>query len=688
MRKTSGRIRVVMTLFLFWASCAYLSQASASATQSPEPSTGIKDGAGSYYHFMLARRYEELAGIYGSEHYANLSVSQFQKAISDDPHSLYLHVQLGDIYSRMRRDADAKAQAKWVLKENPNYAPAHRLLGEVYLHGLGQMASQQAEKANLEKAIHQYALLAQLDPQDTKSAILLGRLYQLDDQPEEAAETFRKVLQADPNSASALGYLARLQLNQHQFKEAEQTLEKIPPGDRGAEASTLLGAAYMESGAYDQAAENFKAALAMNPVNPRVRAQYAEALMRSGKSDEAREQFAEVIKTDPQNGQAYLRLAQIDQSMGQFQQATQQLDKAKKFLPGDDLEVPYTEAQLQDALGHPDAAIKTLQGLLAKTAAPDGKYSEDEREDRSIFLERLGMIYSDQQDFSQAVATFREMEALGGEDIPARAEALIAETLEGEGQLPQAVDEAGNGLRSYPKSKSLNILYATLLGSEGHVDQAVEKLRDYMKADGASVQMERAIVEIYLQGRRYRDAENVAQQLLQKNLGQSDREDAQVLLATVYDQQKKYGLAEEQYKAVLASNPLDAEAYNDLGYMLADRGVNLPQSVNYIKHALQLQPNNGAYLDSLGWAYYKMSRYDLARPPLERAARLMANDPTVLMHLGNLYVKLGDKQEAMDAWRRALKNYPSALDTSFGAAQANKLKKRLHRLERQLAKNK
>jgi tetratricopeptide (TPR) repeat protein len=687
MRNKSSKAGVVTTLFLFWVGCAGVFPLPAHAAQSPQNSVASA-GGGSYYHFMLARRYEELAGIYGSDHYADLAVSQFQKAIADDPHSLYLHVQLGDMYSEMRRDADAEAQAQWVLKLQPNYAPAHRLLGDVYLHSLGQTASQGTAKANLEKAIHQYALFAQLDPQDTKSAILLGRLYQLNGQPEQAAQTFKKVLSADPNSAGALGYLARLQFDQRQFTEAEQTLEKIPPAQRGSEAAAMLGLAYMESGEYDKAAQNLKSALAMNPVDPRVRGEFAEALLRSGKNEQARNQFAEVIKTDPKDGQAYLRLAQIDQSAGQFQQATQELNTAKKLLPGDDLEVAYTDSQLQVALGHSDESIKTLQGLLARTATPNGKYSEDQREDRSIFLDQLAGIYRNKQDYSQAIATYQQMEALGGKKDPPRAEARIAETLQMEGKIRPALDEAAAGLKKYPQNQSLNILYATLLGSEGHVDKAVDKLKDYMKVGGGSLQTQWAIVEIYSQGHRYRDAETVAEQLLDQNLGKSDREYTQVLLADVYDRQKKYALAEQQYRAVLASNPHNAEAYNDLGYMLADRGVNLPQSVSYIKHALKLQPNNGAYLDSLGWAYYKMSRYDLARPPLERAARLMANDPTVLMHLGNVYLKLGDKQQAAQTWSRALQNYPSALDTDFGSAQAGKLKKRLNRLERQLSRNK
>jgi len=108
--------------------------------------------------------------------------------------------------------------------------------------------------------------------------------------------------------------------------------------------------------------------------------------------------------------------------------------------------------------------------------------------------------------------------------------------------------------------------------------------------------------------------------------------------------------------------------------------------VEYIKKALALEPDNGAYLDSLGWAYFKMARYDLALDPLEKAAKLLGNDPTVLDHLGLLYLKLGKKQDAAQEWRRALKNWSSSPDADFDASAAAKLQKRLSQLERQLPK--
>jgi tetratricopeptide (TPR) repeat protein len=114
----------------------------------------------------------------------------------------------------------------------------------------------------------------------------------------------------------------------------------------------------------------------------------------------------------------------------------------------------------------------------------------------------------------------------------------------------------------------------------------------------------------------------------------------------------------------------------------------LDESVKYIQKALELEPNNGAYLDSLGWAYFKMGRYDLAQPPLEAAARLIQNDPTIHEHLGNLYLRQGKTARAQEEWQRALKEWPAAVSSDFDADQAKELQKQLDELKSHMAHDK
>jgi tetratricopeptide (TPR) repeat protein len=108
---------------------------------------------------------------------------------------------------------------------------------------------------------------------------------------------------------------------------------------------------------------------------------------------------------------------------------------------------------------------------------------------------------------------------------------------------------------------------------------------------------------------------------------------------------------------VLALNPQSAATLNYLGYMDADRGVELDQSLNYIKEAVSLDPTNGAYLDSLGWAYFKLGKYDLSEENLNKAVLRMGSDPTVQDHLGDLYQRTGRLKLAAAHWQRAVEEW-------------------------------
>jgi Flp pilus assembly protein TadD len=111
---------------------------------------------------------------------------------------------------------------------------------------------------------------------------------------------------------------------------------------------------------------------------------------------------------------------------------------------------------------------------------------------------------------------------------------------------------------------------------------------------------------------------------------------------------------------------------NYLGYMWADQGVNLEQALALIERAVALQPDNGAYADSLGWAQYRLGRFSEARESLERAAELTPDNATIHDHLGDAYLALGDVERARAAYERALE-----LDDHD---DANKLREKLARL--------
>jgi len=678
-----------ISLFLLGATSLAGAQAPAqsapdksAAQATAEQTATTPDHAAAYYHYMLAQRYKELAGIYNRGDYVDRAISEYKKAIEADPASLFLRVELAELYWRVTRVADAVSEAQAVLKSNPNDVAAHRLLAHIYLGSLGSSQAGPSVPEMLQKTITEFEAVTRLDPSDSESALILGRLYKVNNEPQKAEAIFKKVLQDNPDSRSVLVNLTQLYFDQGDYRKVIDLLGSIPDSRMDPSLLYLLGNAYMQTHNLDKAEGAFEKALEREPDSQDIRRAYAEALMAHGKMQKARDQFEEILKVTPEDGATYLRLGQLDREMGRFDDARQDFEHAKTLAP-DNLEVPYQQALLEDTQGHEDKAIAILEDLLKKTAKPGGNYNPAEANNRSVFLQRLGQIYRAEEKYAEAIETFQSIVALGKDQAP-RGEALIVETYQLNRQPQKAMAEVNEAIQKYPHNQQLLMQRASLLGEQGHRDEAVKQLQGMLNNTPQDQDVYLAIAQIYSQAKQYPKAEAVIQKALALSNNPDDQEYARFMLGSVYEREKKFDLAEEQFKKVLAVDPLNDAASNYLGYMLADRGVRLDESVHYIEKALQLEPNNGAYLDSLGWAYYKMNRFGQAEAPLQKAVQLISNDPTVREHLGYVYLALGKKVEAQREWEHALKIWRKASASDFGPEQAAKLRKKLNHLKHEL----
>jgi Flp pilus assembly protein TadD len=126
------------------------------------------------------------------------------------------------------------------------------------------------------------------------------------------------------------------------------------------------------------------------------------------------------------------------------------------------------------------------------------------------------------------------------------------------------------------------------------------------------------------------------------------------LLGSAYERTGQRDRAVEEFRRILKIEPDFHAALNYLGYTFADQGVNLEEALKLVSRAVTLDPDNGAYVDSLGWTYYRLGRTEQARGTLERAARLEPEDATLQEHLGDVYVALGQMERARQAYQRAL----------------------------------
>ncbi|MGB2605649.1 MAG: tetratricopeptide repeat protein [Candidatus Sulfotelmatobacter sp.] len=674
--------RVVLIVFSFAVAAAAQtspsSHADSKSDQSkPAQSSPAKaDRATAYYHYTLAHMYEEQVTIYGRSELANKAMEEYRLAIESDPSSEFLTSALAELYVKTGRIRDAVLEAQDIIKRDPSNLEAHKLLGRIYLRSLGDMPGGGNGSDNVLKlAIEQYEMIVKIEPNNVDDHLLLGRLYRLNNDLQKAESELKTAVKLDPDSEEAVTTLALLYTDEGDTAHALQVLSAVPDAGRSAKLYAALGATYEQRKDYKSAIDAYKHAIQLDRDNLDAIRGLAENLLNDGQIDAALDQYRVIADANPEDAQTYLRISEIYRRQGKYDDALDSLKKAQAMVP-DALEVPYNIAVVYQAQGRYDDAAKLLQDLLKKTEKPDNSYSQSDRNNRGIFIERLGMVYRDQENYPAAVEAFRKMIPLGDENARTGYQDVI-DTYREAKQWPEATAAAKEALQKLPNDRELRMVLDAQLADTGDPEKPLADVRSLLKGtpEDRDVYLRLAIMNQRL--KRWSDAEEALNKAEQLSTKPEDKEYVYFLRGSTYEREKKYDEAEAEFKKVLAVNPQSAATLNYLGYMNADRGVQLEESLNYIKAAVSLEPTNGAYLDSLGWAYFKLGKYDLAEESLNKASLHMSSDPTVQDHLGDLYQKTGRLKLAAAHWERAVeewnKTVSSEVDGELFAATQKKL---------------
>lgn len=634
------------------------------------------DRAAAYYHYALAHMYEEQITMYGRSDLANKAMDEYRLAIEADPSSEFLTSGLAELYVKTGRIRDAVLQAQDILKRDPNNLEAHKLLGRIYLRSLGDMPGDGNGSDNVLKlAIDQYEQIIKIEPNNVDDHLLLGRLYRLNNDLQKAESELKTAVKLDPNSEEAVTTLALLYTDEGDTVRALQVLSAVPDAGRSAKLYSALGATYEQRKDYKGAIDAYKHAIMLDRDNLDAIRGLAENYLNDGQIDKSLEQYKVIADANPEDAQTYLRMSEIYRRQGKYDDALDSLKKAQAMVP-DALEVPYNMAVVYEAQGRYDEGEKILQDLLKKTEKADNSYSQSDRNNRGIFIERLGMIYRDQENYPAAVDAFRKMLPLGDDNARTGYQDII-DTYRDAKQWSEATAVAQEAARKMPNDRELRMVLDAQLADMGDPEKPLADVRSMLKGtpEDRDVYLRLAIMETRL--KRWKEAEEALEKAEVLSTKPEDKEYVYFLRGSTFEREKKYDQSEAEFKKVLALNPQSAATLNYLGYMNADRGIELDQSLNYIKEAVSLDPTNGAYLDSLGWAYFKLGKYDVAEENLNKAALRMGSDPTVQDHLGDLYQKTGRLKLAAAHWQRAVEEWSKTIgpevDGDLYAATQKKL---------------
>ncbi len=642
------------------------------------------DHAASYYHFGLAHMYEEMMAMYGRSEYANKAIEEYRLAIAADPSSEYLTAALADLYNRTGRIREAVLDAQETIQRDPNNLQAHKLLGKIYLRSLSDPQSGGSPEL-LRLAIEQYEATVRIEPKNPENYLYLGRLYQLNKDLAKAEDMFKQALKVDPGSEEATINLAYLYSDEGDSKRAQEILNSLPEASRTGKIYAAMGALYEHQKDYKSAVAAYQRALMLDKGNLEAMHGLAQNLVNDNQMDAALAQYKALQDADPQDAQAALEMAKIYRRLGKFDLAMESLKKAEPFAQDSmALEVAYNEALLLEAQGKFDEAITAFQRLITRTTSADGKYSAGERSNRALFLSRLGNLYRQSGKPQSALETFRKIVDLGGEEA-ARGYQELIDTYRDQKQWQEATRTAQEAVKKLPGDRGLKLTLALQLADDGKVDESIQLAKSTLKGDASDRETYISLSQILARLKRWKEAEDAVNEADKLAARPEEKEYVQYFRGSLYERQKKYDQAEQAFRQVLQQDPNNSTTLNYLGYMLADHNMRLEEALGMIKRAVEMEPQNGAYLDSLGWVYFKLGNYDQAEDNLRRAAEKTPNDATIQDHLGELYAKTGKLKLAAMHWERALDEWGKSMAADVDQQDVVRVQRKLESTKVKLA---
>ncbi len=296
------------------------------------------------------------------------------------------------------------------------------------------------------------------------------------------------------------------------------------------------------------AEQAYRKAADSQPDDVNHRKELAQTLLNEEKYPEALEQYQRLSQMDADDPDNYLRLAEIYRQIKQLDKAEQNVLLAKQRAPNS-LEVIYYEAAIYEDEGRFDESIRVLSDAVTAVKT-ESEFTPARRRTLAILYQQLGQLYSETSNYTAAVNTYEEMLRLGPEE-DRRARVLIIDAYRDARDMPKALDAAHKAVDAYPKDRPILIAQALLLGENAQADQAAAKLRALLDGTPADFEIQLDIAQVYEQVKRWPDAEQAIHAAEKIEPDSSGKEMTGFLLGAIFERQKKYDQAEEEFRKVL-----------------------------------------------------------------------------------------------------------------------------------------
>ncbi|HOO77455.1 MAG TPA: tetratricopeptide repeat protein [bacterium] len=407
--------------------------------------------------------------------------------------------------------------------------------------------------------------------------------------------------------AHALYAVAVASMLHHHPDEAVALLRRVIELDPDAyEPRVKLGAILLGRDEAEKAVPLIERARDLAPSLPRVGMLLGAAYQKAGRIGDAEVELERVISFAPPEKSPYLLLGGLYQAEEKKEEAARVYETGRRALP-DLPEFPF----------------------------------------------KLGLLSLDGDDPAAAADLFREALAVdpgfGDAWLP------LAFALDRQGLGEEAAEWYEKVSRDAPGNTAVYERLWRIYLERGEYNLAAGKLRMLTTLEPLSAQAWFALGMVeHLRG-DYGEAVSAFEQA--RNLG-LDSAELYLALGAALERRGRFQDAVDNLEKGISADPNNPIGYNYLGYMYAEKGVRLDEAEELIRRALELDPGNGAFLDSLGWVFYRRGDYRAALENLEKAAEASPDEPEILEHLGDASFRLGEDAAARDYWRRALEAEP------------------------------
>ena len=506
------------------------------------------------------------------------------------------------------------------------------------------MLGYQAETSqDIDRAIQEYLTVLKTDPSAQSVKARLADLYfSLGDFP-NAQRYANEVAEGTGQDALLLTQVAKILVGVGQGDRAVILLDRaIEQDPTASEIYFAKGLLLLNLKRVPEAEQAVRTGLARNPESPVGQYHLGRILLEAGKVGEATASFERAIAINQSFEPAYLALASVFE-------ARQEKDKAIGVLQGYLRNVNPHNREIRHHLVRLYVAAKDYRGA---TKELEELLTEDPT-DLDAHL-RLALIEGEQKDYARAIERLTVI-------LNARpAELKVRDYL---GYLYEEAKEPQKALDAYTFNVKLEPSYF-----EGHLHlgvlfyrlkkfpEAITHLAEASKLNPKQPETHIVLGLAYLQMEEYEKAAQVFEEGIRQNPKSAD---LYFNLGTAYDKLNRFDEVVRVMEIALQLDPHHADTLNYLGYSYAERGIKIDQALSLTKQAVALKPDNGYYVDSLGWAFFKSGLITEALTEIKRAVALVGDDPVIFEHLGDIYAKQQRMPEAREAWLHSLELDPS-----------------------------